>query len=220
MSETRPLRPREPGATRTRIVLGSDLDTLAQLYWTSFPERVARMGREGPARARLRDQLQLLCCSYPHTSFVAEREGRLAGFLILKVPAGGLLPSTNPRALRRRVLLRALTGTYGLPLRAAFDAGLSRLGELFAGLPLRGTPHVAVIAVDPAFTRCGVGSALLSRAREECTGSFRAIWLNVETDHASAISFYEHLGFRCVGRGPREQRMWLDLPGVGEGANR
>ncbi|MFQ5698647.1 MAG: GNAT family N-acetyltransferase [Myxococcota bacterium] len=211
MAETRSGVPDATGVTRTRALCGRDLEAVAQLYRVSFPERVARLGRERSARAWVHDQLELLCARYPRTSFVAEREGRLAGFLILTVPRGGPIPVAGADLERRRMLRRALTGVYGLPLRAALDAGLSRLGALGTGLPLRRTPHVAAIAVDAAFARSGVGRALVSRAREVCAGSFRAIWLNVETHHAAAICFYERLGFRCLRRGRREQRMWLDL---------
>ena len=66
--------------------------------------------------------------------------------------------------------------------------------------------HVQEIAVDEAFRRQGVAKEMLAFIKKDaCQRGFAKIELDVWAFNASAIAFYEEVGF-C------ETRRWLELP--------
>ena len=59
--------------------------------------------------------------------------------------------------------------------------------------------HIFSMAVKPAHRREGIGSRLLTHARNRAQGR---LWLEVRSKNRSALRFYESLGMKVRGRVP------------------
>ena len=69
---------------------------------------------------------------------------------------------------------------------------------------LRPETEINMIAVNSAFLRRGVASALMKKRREYAKKSLcRNIILDVRADNGAAISFYKKEGFAVEGRRPK-----------------
>ena len=113
------------------------------------------------------------------------------------------------------LLRRALADPHQLWLGAV--AGGRLLG--YAGMQtVLDEGYVDNIAVDPAFRRRGVASALLGRMLEQARATGLAfLTLEVRESNLGAIALYERFGFRRVGRRrgyyekPREDAILMTL---------
>ncbi len=106
---------------------------------------------------------------------------------------------------RGQILAEAVTGGHA--------------GALSSYVMEDGTVSVALLAVDASYRGRGAGTALIEGLLPECTaiGAPR-VQLEVRTTNASAISFYDRLGFRrtevlphLYSDGGDAFRMTLDL---------
>lgn len=61
-----------------------------------------------------------------------------------------------------------------------------------------GSAELAAIYLHPQYQGKGIGSALLKRGIEELSG-VRSVWINVEKENWSGLSFYAAKGFEVVG---------------------
>ena len=61
--------------------------------------------------------------------------------------------------------------------------------------------HILKIAVKHSWRRLGVASRLLNNTVNELSNTdIHAAFLEVRLSNAAAISFYEKLGFTCIGK--------------------
>jgi len=60
-----------------------------------------------------------------------------------------------------------------------------------------GSAELAAIYLHPQYQGKGIGSALLKRGIEELSG-VRSVWINVEKENWSGLSFYAAKGFEVV----------------------
>jgi GNAT superfamily N-acetyltransferase len=77
------------------------------------------------------------------------------------------------------------------------------LEEPFHRLTAPGTYYIHALAVYPSFGRKGIGSALLSFARDQAAeNGFKDLSLYVFAQNAGAIALYEKHGYKLAGRTP------------------
>ncbi len=93
-----------------------------------------------------------------------------------------------------RILLAGRPGLDGRPVGFAWGAleGTFLLGG-----------YLKLLAVRPEFQGLGLGRRLLENLEERVSARSRHLFLLVTHDNGRAIRFYEHLGYRLVGRLPR-----------------
>ena len=73
----------------------------------------------------------------------------------------------------------------------------------FIDLPAHGTYYVNVLSTYPEFCRRGIASSLLSLACEQAKEkAFTVISLYVFAENVGALTLYEKMGFKVVGREP------------------
>ncbi|MFN3804103.1 MAG: ribosomal protein S18-alanine N-acetyltransferase [Pyrobaculum sp.] len=77
-------------------------------------------------------------------------------------------------------------------------------GNLARGKPVR-KGHVVSVGVLPEARRLGIATAMLSRSMKAMKTYYGAVevYLEVRVSNTPAISLYEKLGYRVVGRVPR-----------------
>ncbi|MFN7801272.1 GNAT family N-acetyltransferase [Gemmatimonas sp.] len=211
-----------PNATMAvRLMQEADLEAVAQLHISAFPEQL--MSRLGVDVVRAYYAWQLRCGATARAfraAVVGDRNG-LAGFVIggryhgatsgfVKAYAGTLLLALarNPQLLGdRRVLakLRAVTcAVVGVWFRRVAP---SRPGPAHE-------PSFGVLALAVAPNRHGSGVA--AQLMQELEGAamaagFRAMNLHVNTDNPRAIAFYEKRGWQRDGAHPWTGNMRLPL---------
>jgi ribosomal protein S18 acetylase RimI-like enzyme len=204
--------------------LGADeVELAADLYFQAFPER-ATMVSTKPWRvvAFGRDWFELMRRACGPSFMAARRDGQLAGFLLLLFPGTRLGPALTRGGFGFRLAVRALLGRYGFS-SGAFRRIFRRLaGATGTGWPreVRSLPHVEAVLVRPECAGLGIGSALLSRAREMSEPMYKALSLLVEVENSKAIHLYERVGFRVVDtRDQRHLMVWdFSSPGAPEAA--
>jgi len=146
-------------------------------------------------------------------AFVCLEGGAVAGFV-----AGSIHPDRLKRDVLRANPARVLAGVFTGSLRR--PSSLWWLVRSLRG-PKAGSydsrvPELTYLATDEGRRRHGIGRQLVEafsaamRAR-----AVAAYELSVDEDNRSACAFYEHLGFRQVGRyqefGTRHARYRIDL---------
>jgi ribosomal protein S18 acetylase RimI-like enzyme len=195
--------PTDRPAVVIRACTPADLDRVADLHLAAFPESVlGRLGHEAVRRS-YRWQME-----GPHdlTAIVAEEGGSVAGFLF-----GGVFRGSTIGFLKREkwFLVRQVLAHPDLLLRHAGWDRIALAGRLLsrrfttpstieepAAVPNRSF-GVLGIAVDPASQGSGVGRALMAEAEKVARGAdFENMHLTVHPDNASAVAFYESLGWR------------------------
>lgn len=103
------------------------------------------------------------------------------------------------RAFPKSVYPKALILEYARKFPEGFlvlQAGEEEAGYLIYD-PADG--HIFSMAVKPAHRRKGIGSRLLTHARNRAQGK---LWLEVRSKNRSALRFYESLGMKIRGRVP------------------
>jgi GNAT superfamily N-acetyltransferase len=97
--------------------------------------------------------------------------------------------------------------TWGIGKGATFVAEVSNVVVGFCeAIP----GEIAAVFVDPSWTRQGIGPALLSNAWERAADAGSVVRLE---SALNATSFYEHFGFRALGRST-VRRNNVDVPVV------
>jgi len=204
---------------RVRDAVVDDLAGVARLHLQAFPDSVLRELGEEAVRRNYRWQLE-----GPHdlTALVAVHSEDTLGFLFGGVFRGSTIGFvkaerwflarrvlTHPRILLRGVgWNRVLLGTRLLLRR--MPPGQSEMPE---AVPRRSLGILA-IAVDPTAQGRGVGRALMEEAtRRAVDQGFESMHLTVHPANATAVSFYQGLGWVPVPEadGVWTGRMKLDL---------
>lgn len=195
-------------------LLESELNQAAQLYVDAFPQMV-RQWYTDPQKGfwLYRDWLKLVWKSGAESFFAARTTQGLAGYLLLVEPGVNLRSALIGTGMWREIGARALSGQYGLPLRA-----LGRAIKVLVGWPLSpleagmaDSPLVEILVVRPEYAGKGIGSLLLSRAREFSSAQYARIWLHVRRDNPGAMAFYQRHGFRVIGSDRKRHLMQIDL---------
>jgi ribosomal protein S18 acetylase RimI-like enzyme len=202
------------------VLRREELASAAELYVRSFPARVGAMFQDlHQARRFFAAVLELHWLAQGETFFVARAQGNIGGLLILSWPSLGFRQGVFRRGFAFRFAGNALCGRFGSPLRWLPGAVRGIFGTpAGANRDLRDSPHVSVVAVEPALAGRGIGTALLERARAAIEGRARRMWLLVEKDNKGAIRLYQRLGYRILRSDERMHTMVWDF--VGEGPAR
>jgi ribosomal protein S18 acetylase RimI-like enzyme len=92
-----------------------------------------------------------------------------------------------------------LPGASFVALQGAEPLGFVTCGRVFEDHPEIG--WIVQVGVRPEWRRCGLGAALMSESMARAsTLGVRRMMLDAATTNAPALSLYEALGFRRVGR--------------------
>lgn len=118
----------------------------------------------------------------------AEGSRSLAGVLLATPPGGHAL-----RTPHWSVRLRALAGQgWGVARRWA-----EVQDQLHPYRPARPHVYLALLGVEPAQQRGGVGAALITAFLSQADATEESVWL--ETDRPENVSFYQRAGFVAAG---------------------
>lgn len=167
----------------------------------------------------------LLTCYHtdcePQSLWVAERDGRVAGYL-----AGMLDTRRAQRIMARRIWPAAFSRAVAAGLLA--NRPLWRLAwhnrRLLAGprraavVDLQVYPAQLHVNLDAVARGCGIGGRLLAAFAEQARAAGASglhAW--VRADNAGALAFFVQAGFRELGRRPwlwRDERTLLDSVGM------
>jgi ribosomal protein S18 acetylase RimI-like enzyme len=204
-----------------RLMQESDLEAVAQLHISAFPEQLmSRLGVD-VVRAYYAWQLRCGATARAFRAAVVGNGNGLAGFVIggryhgatsgfVKAYAGTLLLALarNPQLLGdRRVLakLRAVT-------RAVFSVWFRRAAPSQTGPVAEPSFGVLALAVAPQSQGSGVAALLMHDLEGAAMAAgFRAMNLHVNTDNPRAIAFYEKRGWQRDGARPWTGNMRLLL---------
>jgi ribosomal protein S18 acetylase RimI-like enzyme len=200
------------------VIRADEVPAAARIFVDTFAPRVrAIIARTDHAYAFYADLFEMKRQRWPD-GFLAARDERLAGFLILTRARAAPGARAGARRFAARMIARLLRGSYGwpLPILQQALAATRREYDERATRPLRDVPHVYAVAVHPEATRRGIGSGLVHAARDACQPGDGSMWLRVEADNEGAIRLYERLGFRFLVRGAREHLMVWDFAAEGD----
>lgn len=118
----------------------------------------------------------------------AEASGALAGVLLATPPEVHAL-----RTPHWSVRLRALAGQgWGVSRRWA-----EVQDQLYPHRPARPHVYLALLGVEPAQQRGGVGTALITAFLAQADATEESVWL--ETDRPENVAFYQRAGFVAAG---------------------
>lgn len=210
------------GATMAvRLMREADLEAVAQLHISAFPEQLlSRLGSE-VVRAYYEWQLRCGATARAFRAAVMDDRNELAGFVIggryhgatsgfVRAYAGTLLLALvrNVHLLGdRRVLakLRAVT-------RAVARVWLRRAAPSRTGPASEPSFGVLALAVAPQQQGSGVAAQLMHDLEGAAIAAgFRTMNLHVNTDNPRAIAFYEKRGWQRDGAHPWTGNMRLPL---------
>jgi ribosomal-protein-alanine N-acetyltransferase len=95
-------------------------------------------------------------------------------------------------------------GTFTIVAEASGREAPDIAGFLVGQRHKRGLGHVVTIDVNPEFRREGVGTLMMQAAEQRLKSEgCHSIFLETAVDNASAISFYERLGYAVLRTLPR-----------------
>lgn len=137
---------------------------------------------------------------------VVEIGGRVAG------AAAWLPPGATPLTGRRRARV-SLATSRALVKGRNRRIGLRLLDEVARSQPTEPHWYLALLGIDPAFQRRGLGGALLAPQLSECDATSTSAFL--ETQKVENLVFYERFGFRVlkeisVPSSPNVWQMWRE----------
>lgn len=191
-------------AVQIRPLDDADLDAVARIHRAAFPDSaLTRLGWEA-TRRYYRWQLH-----GPHdvVALGAWRGDALQGFCfggVFRGAMGGFV-RTNRRFLIACVVLRPwLVGNpiFRERLLTGMRVLLNRSRPTQSGPGIHPSFGILAIATAPQFQASGVGTALMAAAEAAARRSgFREMKLSVHPGNASAIAFYERLGWRKLAPG-------------------
>lgn len=192
----------------------SDVPEAAEIFVNSFPKMIQKWFSEpDKSRSFCRDLFELLWRNDGNHFFVARRQGRLAGYLILILPERGFLRGLFRNGFLWRALAHAIAGKYGYSAKTLFRIlqSVTGRGRTAMEQDLSGSPHIYNVAVATEFAGHGIGTGLLKRARAACEKDFDRMWLTVDQENDEAVRMYEKDGFRTVATQAGQYLMVRDL---------
>ncbi len=137
---------------------------------------------------------------------VVEMGGRVAG------AAAWLPPGATPLTGWRRARV-SLATSRALVMGRNRRIGLRLLDEVARSQPTEPHWYLALLGIDPAFQRRGLGGALLTPQLSACDTTSAPAFL--ETQKVENLLFYERFGFRVLKEisvpvSPKVWQMWRD----------
>jgi ribosomal protein S18 acetylase RimI-like enzyme len=202
------------GSLTLRLLRLEDLDEVTAIYLEYFPHLVQQWySRAESGKWLYRDLLHALWLANAESFFVAEADGRIAGYLLLTQPNASVPRAAVRSGFWKHIAAHGLSGKYGVPWRAFRRAASAIRGRPRTPIdgPFAGDPHIEVIVVRRELAGRGIGVALLEQAREFCRSRYGRLWLHVERTNSGAIRFYEKTGFRQVASDDFHHVMQSDL---------
>ena len=207
---------------RYRSATPADLPAIADLFQQSFPEALdATFGKSRLPNAPVEDVFAILHGFEPNGIWVAEADGRVAGFIIGVSAMPALYRALlRPHALPR-MILHWLTGRY----RGIGFGFVPRLWKAWRDYRASDSREVQQnklaqilsIAVDPVYQHHGIGSRLMGDLLKylRTTGA-QAVRLEVDAAKTGPIQLYRKFHFKETAtipspRGPAlvMMREWL-----------
>ena len=138
----------------------------------------------------------LLECTQPIAAYTKDR--RLAGFLLVSFRGEPKLRTP----CWKHAYVRCVQGLRHLYFRGSdrkYDEANAQMLAAY-GRPVEG--EICLMAVNPKLQGKGIGSSLMRELERRGKGRHVCVY----TDDDCEYSFYEHHGFRCVGRKQIEMR--------------
>lgn len=188
----------DPGATAVGELRANDAETAVGLLARAFrdnPLNRAVIGAGAERRTRVNAAgLRPLVPSILESGWAlgarspGRAHGALAGVLLATAPGGHAL-----RTPHWSVRLRALAGQgWGVSRRWA-----EVQDRLLPHRPALSHAYLALLGVEPAGQRGGVGAALLAAFLTRADATGESVWL--ETDRPENVAFYQRAGFFVAG---------------------
>lgn len=196
-----------------RKARASDLEGIARVFATAFPESIAHYFARPPALAVVAEPFALCLAAEPEALCVADAgNGEIAGYIFA--------PSSTSRipwvAVRRGIIFkwfwRWMTGQYGIGMAPVRALTLNKLDFLSSAREpeVKAEARILSIAVDPAHQGQGIAKELcrlgLERLDRLGAGPVR---LEVRPENRPALRLYSGLGFAVSGRTRDAQGDWL-----------
>lgn len=188
-----------------------DLPGMAAVFLAAFPESVRHyVGHVIPTRV-MEDLFAVALDVEPDAAFVAERDGRIAGYILAPARLSAIISGA-----RRRLgafAWRWLTGRYGIGLRPVGVALRNAVAFLHDARPadnLASDARILSVAVHPDAQGHGIGGELLRLGlRYLISRGEKRVRLEVRPGNAPAVHLYQKLGFSIRGRTCDTQGEWL-----------
>lgn len=195
-----------------RKAVKSDALRAARVFCEAFPESVARYSPARQPVEAIADLFEACRKAQPQHFFVFELDGSVQGYIIAPLSMKRIVLSSFTNGSALSILMRFITGRYGISVYAASRASLNAIRTLFA----RGRQHercdsrILSIGILPEAQGKGIGKALLLKGLTslEDAGAKR-IRLEVRKGNIAAIRLYDSVGFKSIGEISDETGIWI-----------
>ena len=194
-----------------RLAQSDDLPAVGEVFAAGFAHSIEHAGSSHAGARAMADIFGLALAAEPGSLMVAERGGQVVGYALGSCDIRRLQWRAFWRGGWARVLLRAVTGAYGIrwqTVRTVLGDKLSFLRGARIGTEHRA--RMLSLAVHPDHQGQGTGRRLFAAGlrRLETIGC-AGIRLEVRPDNAPARHLYECFGFRPCGQYSDSQGQWL-----------
>ena len=200
------------GHIRNAVI--SDAMKAAMVFCEAFPESVQRYSPARKPIEAITDLFEACRKAQPQHFFVFDLDGIVQGYIIAPLSIKRIVLSSIANGSAITILVRFMTGRYGISASAAARASLNAIRNLFAGKKglERCDSRILSIGVLPGSQGKGVGKALLLRGITSLddAGAER-IRLEVRKGNFQAIRLYDSLGFERIGEIADETGIWIAM---------